>query len=221
MPIPAWRMRSCWASTTNSSTRKLLLTDIKHAFFCNPLLPAYSDRMPAPHKAAPQADIDVPGGVSLIGHDGSGFAFDNESPRHQVLLRPFRIAARPVSNGEYKAFIEDGGYHRAEFWLSDGWAKVQDEQWEAPLYWLKDDDGSESLFTLAGGAAAGPQCAGRACEFLRGRRLCRLGEGAPAHRVRMGSSGTIVRPWRSVGVDALLLRSLSQFQGLCRVGRRI
>jgi ergothioneine biosynthesis protein EgtB len=70
------------------------------------------------------------------------------------LLRPFRIASRPVTNGEYKAFIEDGGYRRPEFWLSDGWTKVQEEHWEAPLYWLKDNDGSakdgESVFTLSG-----------------------------------------------------------------------
>jgi ergothioneine biosynthesis protein EgtB len=130
--------------------QELLLTDIKHAFFSNPLLPAYSDRAPAAQAASAQDGISIPGGVSLIGHDGSGFAFDNETPRHQVLLRPFRIAARPVSNGEYRAFIEDGGYRRPEFWLSDGWARVQDEHWEAPLYWLKDDDGTESVFTLSG-----------------------------------------------------------------------
>jgi ergothioneine biosynthesis protein EgtB len=130
--------------------QELLLTDIKHAFFSNPLLPAYRPQAPAPKAAAPLDGISLPGGVSLIGHDGAGFAFDNESPRHQVLLRPFRIASRPVSNGEYKAFIADGGYRRAEFWLSDGWAKVQEEGWEAPLYWLKDDDGTESVFTLSG-----------------------------------------------------------------------
>ncbi|HEY0265813.1 MAG TPA: ergothioneine biosynthesis protein EgtB [Rhizomicrobium sp.] len=134
--------------------QELILTDIKHAFFSNPLLPAYRGTPPAPHQYAPMAWHEHPGGVAAIGHDGSGFAFDNESPRHQVLLRPFRIAARPVSNGEYRAFIADGGYRRAEFWLSDGWARVQDEGWEAPLYWLKDDDGSagenESVFTLSG-----------------------------------------------------------------------
>jgi len=130
--------------------QELLLTDIKHAFFSNPLLPAYRAEAPAPHPAAPLDGIALPGGVSLIGHDGAGFAFDNESPRHQVLLRPFRIASRPVTNGEYRAFIADGGYTRAEFWLSDGWARVQEESWEAPLYWLKDGDGSESVFTLSG-----------------------------------------------------------------------
>ena len=130
--------------------QELMLTDIKHAFFCNPLLPAYRDGAPAPRVAAPLEWISSPGGVTPVGHDGAGFAFDNETPHHQVLLRPFRIASRPVCNGEYRAFIEDGGYRRAEFWLSDGWAKVQEEGWEAPLYWLKDDDGSESVFTLSG-----------------------------------------------------------------------
>jgi formylglycine-generating enzyme required for sulfatase activity len=90
------------------------------------------------------------GGIVEIGHDGEDFAFDNEGPRHKVLLAPFAIAARPVSNREYRAFIAEGGYRRPEFWLSDGWAKVQAEGRQAPLYWLKDDDGSESVFTLAG-----------------------------------------------------------------------
>jgi ergothioneine biosynthesis protein EgtB len=130
--------------------QELILTDIKHAFFSNPLLPAYRAGAPAAQPARGQDPIAVPGGVSWIGHDGAGFGFDNESPRHQVLLRPFRIAAQPVTNGEYRAFIEDGGYRRPEFWLSDGWARVQEEGWEAPLYWLKDDDGTESVFTLSG-----------------------------------------------------------------------
>ena len=95
-------------------------------------------------------------------------AFDNEVPRHQVLLRPFRIASRPVTNGEYRAFIADGGYRRAEFWLSDGWAQVQEEGWDAPLYWLKDDDGSagDAVFTLSGVQPLDPARAGRACELL-------------------------------------------------------
>jgi ergothioneine biosynthesis protein EgtB len=132
--------------------QELILTDIKHAFFCNPLLPAYRSDAALPHAAMALDSVSIPGGVSLIGHDGSGFAFDNESPRHQVLLRPFRIASRPISNAEYRAFIADGGYRRPEFWLSDGWAKVQEENWAAPLYWLKDDDGSakDCVFTLSG-----------------------------------------------------------------------
>ena len=90
-----------------------------------------------------------------VGHAGDGFAFDNEGPRHPVLLRSFRIAARPVNNGEYRAFIADGGYRRAEFWLSDGWTRVQEEGWTAPLYWLTDDDGATRVFTLSGLQALG------------------------------------------------------------------
>ena len=136
--------------------QELILTDIKHAFFCNPLLPAYRSDRPTARAAQPLDGISIPGGATWIGHDGSGFCFDNELPRHQVLLRPFRIAARPVSNGEYQAFIADGGYRRPEFWLSDGWARIQEEHWEAPLYWLKDDDGSESVFTLSGAQPLDP-----------------------------------------------------------------
>jgi ergothioneine biosynthesis protein EgtB len=136
--------------------QELILTDIKHAFFSNPLLPAYRADKPAAHPDQPQHWNIHDGGAVTIGHDANGFAFDNESPRHQVLLRPFLIAARTVSNGEYQAFIADGGYRRAEFWLSDGWARVQEEGWEAPLYWLKDDDGSESVFTLSGSQPLDP-----------------------------------------------------------------
>lgn len=130
--------------------QELILADIKHAFFSNPLLPAYGSAT----KSAPTPRgcewLCHPGGIVAIGHDGKGFAFDNETPRHDALLRPFRMASRPVSNGEYLAFIEDGGYRRAEFWLSDGWTRMREEGWDAPLYWLCDDDGSRSVFTLSG-----------------------------------------------------------------------
>ncbi len=130
--------------------QELVLTDIKHAFFSNPILPAYRADTPIAQAPAPLEWISLPGGISLVGHDGADFAFDNEGPRHQTLLQPFRIASRPVTNGEYKAFIADGGYRRPEFWLSEGWTRVQEEGWEAPLYWLKDNDGTESVFTLTG-----------------------------------------------------------------------
>jgi ergothioneine biosynthesis protein EgtB len=130
--------------------QELILTDIKHAFFQNPLLPAYRADKPAPH--APQAMewLQHPGGLSLIGYDGNGFAFDNERPRHQVLLRPFSMASRAVTNGEYLGFIAEGGYRRPEFWLSDGWSRVQEEGWVAPLYWLSDNGACETVFGLAG-----------------------------------------------------------------------
>jgi ergothioneine biosynthesis protein EgtB len=132
--------------------QELILTDIKHALFANPLLPAYRTEPVTAHPAHTLEWREHRGGVALIGHDGADFCFDNEGPRHQALLRPFRITSRPVSNGEYQAFVADGGYRRPEFWLSDGWARVQEEGWDAPLYWLNDDDatGSQLVFTLSG-----------------------------------------------------------------------
>jgi len=127
--------------------QELMLTDIKHAFSCNPLLPAYRPGAPVAMATTPALDwLAHDGGKVEVGHDGKGFAFDNEGPRHEVWLRPFRLAARAVTCGEYQAFIDDGGYKRPEFWLSDGWTLAQREGWDAPLYWL---DG-ERLFTLHG-----------------------------------------------------------------------
>ena len=116
--------------------QELLLTDILHAFSCNPLLPAY--RAPAEPalrvaaQAAPVRWLSHPGGVHEVGHDGAGFSFDNEGPRHAALLQPFAIADRLVNSGEYAQFIADGGYQRPELWLSDGWALVQAQRWRHP-----------------------------------------------------------------------------------------
>jgi ergothioneine biosynthesis protein EgtB len=126
--------------------QELMLTDIKYTLSCNPFLPAMRPGHPVPLASVPALDwIAHEGGVVDVGHDGSGFAFDNEGPRHRVLLHPFRLASRPVTCGEYRAFIEDGGYTRPEFWLSDGWALKERESWQAPLYWHGDE-----LFTLHG-----------------------------------------------------------------------
>jgi ergothioneine biosynthesis protein EgtB len=135
--------------------QELVLMDIKHVFSVNPLLPAYRDAPPRPRlatagAAAPLGWVDVAGGVREIGHGESGFAFDNEGPRHKVWTEPYRLADRLVTCGEYLAFIEDCGYRRPEFWLSDGWAAVQAGGWSAPLYWRADDGGGWSIFTLAG-----------------------------------------------------------------------
>jgi ergothioneine biosynthesis protein EgtB len=130
--------------------QELILTDIKHAFFANPLMPAYAPAKPRAAQAAGELSWKThPGGIVGIGHQIHGFAFDNEGPAHEVLLRPFRIASRPVTCGEYFAFMEDGGYRRAEFWLSDGWAMSQAQGWDAPLYWISDA-GAWSVFTLGG-----------------------------------------------------------------------
>ena len=121
--------------------QELLLMDIKHVLSLNPLRPAYVDR---PERAAtsgpdPLGWLDVEGGLVEIGHEGGGFSFDNELPRHQVWLEPFRIADRLVTNGEWLEFIADGGYRRHEFWLSDGWARVNADGWQAPFYWDEVD----------------------------------------------------------------------------------
>jgi ergothioneine biosynthesis protein EgtB len=118
--------------------QELLLTDILHAFSCNPLLPAYDVAPPARARPPEQAWLNHAGGIVDIGHDGQGFAFDNEGPRHQALLAPFEISNRLVTCGEYADFIEAGGYREPLLWLSDGWATVQAQGWERPAYWLAD-----------------------------------------------------------------------------------
>ncbi len=125
--------------------------DIKHVFSVNPLLPAYQAPRPyaLPSETPGPGWIDFAGGLREIGHEGPGFAFDNEGPRHKVWLDPFRLRSHPVSCGEYLEFIADGGYRRPEFWLSDGWAIVQQQGWQAPLYW-RGEDGEWLVFTLSG-----------------------------------------------------------------------
>ena len=131
--------------------QELLLTDILHALSCNPVLPAYT---PAPSTASPAATplrwLRVGAGIVPLGHEAGldgEFHFDNEGPRHEVALRDFELASRPVSCGDFQAFIDDGGYRRHELWLSLGWDWVRAGARRAPLYWL--DDGP-SLFTLHG-----------------------------------------------------------------------
>jgi ergothioneine biosynthesis protein EgtB len=121
--------------------QELMVTDLKHVFWVNPLRPAYVPR-PAEAQAGPAVPrswVGFDGGVRSIGHDGNGFAFDNEGPRHKVYLEPFQLASRPVTNGEFKAFMADNGYGRAECWLSAGLATAKAEGWNAPLYWIEQD----------------------------------------------------------------------------------
>ncbi|MFL6090313.1 MAG: ergothioneine biosynthesis protein EgtB [Aeromicrobium sp.] len=119
--------------------QELLLMDIKHVLSLNPLQPVYAGVVPP--LAAPDRMGWVPfeGGLVEIGHDGSGFSFDNELPRHPEWLAPFRIADRLVTNAEWMEFMADGGYDRPDLWLSDGWAIVKSEGWRAPLYWREFD----------------------------------------------------------------------------------
>jgi ergothioneine biosynthesis protein EgtB len=130
--------------------QELILTDIKHALSCNPLLPNYLPPVDvAALPAQPLSWVAFAGGIIPIGHADDSFAFDNEGPRHLVLLRPYRLASRLITCGDYVAFMEDGGYQRPEFWLSDGWATAQSQGWEAPLYWSRTGEGWQ-IFTLNG-----------------------------------------------------------------------
>jgi ergothioneine biosynthesis protein EgtB len=129
--------------------QELLLTDIKHVFWTNPLRPAYRDRLTAGSLPGPTAWREFDAGIRRIGHTGGGFAFDNEGPAHRVFNEAFRVATRLVTNAEFLEFIGDGGYRRPELWLSNGWAAVREQNWAAPLYWSRQDS-TWTEFTLAG-----------------------------------------------------------------------
>jgi ergothioneine biosynthesis protein EgtB len=131
--------------------QELMLTDIKHAFYLNPWKRAYRlAESAAPGESTPLQWIAHAGGIQEIGHADDTFAFDNETPRHPVLLAPFQLASRTLNCGEYLEFMRDGGYRRPELWLSDGWAAAQAQGWHAPLYWETLDGGRFNVFTLHG-----------------------------------------------------------------------
>ncbi|WP_439542257.1 ergothioneine biosynthesis protein EgtB [Hyphomicrobium sp.] len=132
--------------------QELLLTDILALFASSPLRPAYLSPKPAPVSTLGEPDlgwISYAGGIHQLGHDGEGFSWDNEGPRHAALIHPFKLADRLVTNGEWLAFIEDGGYRTAALWLADGWVTVNREGWRAPLYW-DDGDGPWMAMSLEG-----------------------------------------------------------------------
>jgi ergothioneine biosynthesis protein EgtB len=136
--------------------QELMLMDIKHVLSLNPLQPSYlRGARQSPSQGSPPAWLDFAGGLRQIGHGGDGFAFDNETPRHKIWLEPFRLASQPVTCGEYLEFIQDEGYRRPEFWLSEGWAAVQQHGWTAPLYWRAEEK-RWTIFTLAGRRAIDP-----------------------------------------------------------------
>ncbi|HEY1017344.1 MAG TPA: ergothioneine biosynthesis protein EgtB [Herpetosiphonaceae bacterium] len=130
--------------------QELMLTDIKHVFAENPLRPAYLEQVHPHRESAPPLRWHEFGeGVRWIGFEGDGFAFDNEGPRHRQFADAFRLASRLVTNGEYLAFMEDGGYRRQDLWLSAGWYAREDAGWEAPMYW-EQIDGVWQMMTLNG-----------------------------------------------------------------------
>jgi len=141
--------------------QELMLTDIKHVFSVNPLKPAYQHSVDAPADEAPVLSWHaLPAGMYQLGHEGEGFAYDNETPRHRTYMDGSALASRLVTNGEFMAFMSDGGYREPRHWLSDGWATVKKEHWQAPLYWQQRDD-AWWHFSLAGMQpvdAAAPVC---------------------------------------------------------------
>ena len=149
-PDPEWQALLQLGLNHEQQHQELLLTDIQHALGGNPSLPAYAPDAPGPSPAGPLCWLPLAGGIVPLGHDAAldgAFHFDNEGPRHPQLLRDFELASRPVSYGDFRAFIADGGYRRSELWLSMGWDWVRAGQRHAPLYWLDDGD---SVFTLRG-----------------------------------------------------------------------
>jgi ergothioneine biosynthesis protein EgtB len=130
--------------------QELILTDIKHALSCNPLFPVYQDAPSSPVSTGrPATWLEFDEGIYAIGHEGDGFSFDNESPRHRQVVNDFEISDRLINCGDFLEFMDDDGYRRPEFWLSAGWQTVREEGWQAPLYWHYRDD-RWWQFTLAG-----------------------------------------------------------------------
>lgn len=129
--------------------QELMLTDIQHALSVNPCNPVYRITKKIEHQSSPLNWVDFDGGLTQIGHQNEHFYFDNEGPRHQYFIDPFKFASRLVSCGEYLDFIENGGYQESSFWLSEAWGKINEENLKAPLYWQKQA-GKWFQFTLSG-----------------------------------------------------------------------
>jgi ergothioneine biosynthesis protein EgtB len=130
--------------------QELMVTDVKTVLALNPLQPVYRDRSISGGASRTLGWTSFDGGLVEIGHDGSWFAFDNEGPRHKVYLEPFELSNRLVTNGEYLEFMRDGGYTEPRHWLSDGWAKVLTDGWNAPRYWQQEEGGEWWAITLHG-----------------------------------------------------------------------
>jgi ergothioneine biosynthesis protein EgtB len=132
--------------------QELLLTDVQQAFAANPIEPCYATGPdePSAAEAAPLRWLDYEESLTRFGDEADGFAFDNERPAHRVLVGPFRLASRPVTNSEFASFVADGGYERAELWLADGWAAAKASEWRGPLYWGNAGEDAATVFTLHG-----------------------------------------------------------------------
>ena len=155
--------------------QELLLTDILHAFAHNPTDPAYDPNWQAPQPAqGPRGFVEVPTGIHPVGHDGDGYCFDNELPRHDALIPKMRIARHLVTNGEWLAFVAAGGYTTPTLWLSDGWAAVQAGGWQAPGYWQERGDGVWTTMTLGGRRPVDPQAAVQHVSYYEAEAFARF-----------------------------------------------
>ena len=190
--------------------QELMLTDIKHAFSCNPLFPAYrqSPACASPRNPEPGGWSSSDGGVVEIGHAGRTFAFDNERPRHKTFLQPFELRNRLATNREFLEFMSDGGYRRPELWLSLGWSTLREQHWAAPLYWI-ERDGSWQEFSLGGLRRLNldePVCH---VSYFEADAFARWSGVSAAHGSRMGARSSATRPqwqrcgWRLRGKRAL------------------
>ena len=190
--------------------QELLLTDILSLFAANPLRPAYRKPLPKPRARRGGAEaqfIAFDGGIRAIGYDGAGFSYDNEGPRHEVLLYPYRLANRCVTNGEWLAFMEAGGYREPLLWLADGWATVKAQGWNAPGYW-EERDGVWQQMTLEGLLPVDPRAPVSHVSYYEADAYARWAGKRLADRVRMGggerrlsaSPATISPPTRCVRV---------------------
>ncbi len=189
--------------------QELLLMDIKHVLSLNPLQPAYAGAPSAPSEPDTLGWVDVEGGLVEIGHDGTAngartdFCFDNELPRHEQWLRPYRLADRLVTNGEWAEFMADGGYRRHELWLSDGWAKVQTEGWDSPFYWT-EIDGVWFEHTLHGTFPVNPGLPASHLSFYEAEAYATwAGKRLPSEAEWEHAAATLVPTGGSVGPDSL------------------
>lgn len=150
---PQVLQRTCLGIHHEQQHQELFFTDLKYSFSVNPTHPVYQvcedPEYLAEEASAPVTWREFVGGECTIGHQDEGFCFDNELPAHTVLLQPFMLATRPVTNAEYLLFVTAGGYQQPDWWLADGWAEVQQQHWQAPLYW-RQQNGEWFEYTLHG-----------------------------------------------------------------------
>lgn len=185
--------------------QELMLTDILSLFALGPLRPAYrAECRPRPHSdAAPINWITCKGGVHTVGHRGNNFSYDNEGPAHAVLLQPYQLADRPVTNGEWMAFMDDGGYETASHWLSDGWGTAQSEGWRSPHYWEETDDGWQQM-SLQGLRTVDPSAPVTHISYFEADAFARwAGKRLPTESEWEVASGDIDQNGRLLDIDTL------------------